>query len=572
MVFFTIFPPSKMKRLVWLVALSISGDQLVHAAPMTVNGVPFTLVATGPGTAQLFGLTSDTQGSVYIGNNSNTTTGIPVQLFKPSLFSGSPISLQNFGPAVGDADGLAFGGGYIYAPDQNEGLRRTLIPGGTSSVFLAGKSINGTGSPVVYRPSDGHVFIGFGSTVPGVPGAKRIDEYNSSGIFVHTFTTVAETETMTFDSASGLIYYAAFGSEVRAFNPLTSTDSHIGNTSGFIDGGLALDPITGLLFVGTANGSNSGLVETINPGNANRTLFASGFNGCLGILREPVSGDLYFLETNQLYRLSSAAIQVRPLFNISTRLNVGTGSNVLIGGVIVQGTGSKTILFRALGPTLGQFSIPNAMANPTLELHATDNLGNDVVLAFNDNWKDSQQAEISATGKAPPNDLEAAILRTLSPGQYTVILRGKNNTTGVGLVEAYDASPSNGAELANISSRGLVGTGANVMIGGFIVEATARFLTRGLGPTLAAPPFNVPGTLADPTLELHNGNGDLLASDDDWQTDGQANQIPANWKPPKAKESALLRTLTPGNYTAILSGKNNTTGVALIEVYNLDAP
>jgi hypothetical protein len=232
-----------MKKLVWLVALSISGDQLVHAAPMTVNGVPFTLVATGPGTAQLFGLTSDAQGNVYIGNNSNNTTGIPVQLFKPSLFSGSPISLQDFGPAVGDADGLAFGGGYIYAPDQNEGLRRTLVPGGASSVFLAGKSINGTGSPVVYRPSDGHVFIGFGSTVPGVPGAKRIDEYNSSGTFVHTFTTAAETETMTFDSASGLIYYAAFGSEVRAFNPLTSTDSHVGNTSGFIDGGLALDPI-----------------------------------------------------------------------------------------------------------------------------------------------------------------------------------------------------------------------------------------------------------------------------------------------------------------------------------------
>ena len=389
-----------MKKIVLLVALALAGLHLVRAAPMTVNGVPFTLVATGPGTAQLFGLTSDAQGRVYIGNNSNTITGIPVQLFDPALFSGAAISLQNFGPAVGDADGITFGGGYIYTPDQNEGLRRTAVAGGASSVFLAGKSNNGTGSPVVYRPGDGHLFIGFGSTVPGAPGAKRIDEYDSAGTFVHTFTTTAETETMAFSAASGVIYYAAFGSEVRSFNPLTGLDSHIGNASGFIDGGLALDPITGLLFVGTANGSNSGLVETINPGNGNRTLFASGFNGCLGILREPVSGDLYFLETNQLYRLGSASIHVRPLFNISTRLNVGTGANVLIGGVIVQGTGSKTILFRALGPTLSQFSVPNAMADPVMELHTTDGTGNDVLLASNDNWKDdSEQVEISATGK-----------------------------------------------------------------------------------------------------------------------------------------------------------------------------
>jgi uncharacterized repeat protein (TIGR01451 family) len=270
------------------------------------SGNPFTLVANGPGTAQLFGLTSDAQGKVYIGNNSNNTTGIPLQVFDPALFTGTPISLASFGPAVGDADGLAFGNGFVYSGDRDEGLRRTAIPAGTSSIFVAGTAINGTGSPVVVRPSDGHVFVGFGATIPGAPGDNRIDEYDSTGTFVQTFDTVGETETMTFDPISGLIYYADFDSEVRSFNPITKVDSHVGNSSGTIDGGLAFDPITGLIFVGTANGTNSGRVETIDPATGMTKPFASGLDGSLGILREPVTGDLYFLDANHLYRLASA--------------------------------------------------------------------------------------------------------------------------------------------------------------------------------------------------------------------------------------------------------------------------
>jgi hypothetical protein len=278
------------------------------ADPVTVNGDPFTLVATGPGTAQLFGLTADSTGRIYIGNNSNDPTGIPLQLFDPASFFGSPIALQNFGPAVGDADGLAYGGGFVYVADRDEGVRRVAVPSGTSSVFASGTGINPTGSPIVYRPSDGHVFVGFGSSVPGAPGAARIDEYGANGVFVQTFNTVAETETMTFDPGTGLIYYAAFGGEVRSLNPLTGGDLHVGDSSGVVDGGLALDTRTGLLFVGTANGANSGLVETIDPATGQRKLFASGFNGSLGILRDPASGDLYFLESNQLYRLDSTKV------------------------------------------------------------------------------------------------------------------------------------------------------------------------------------------------------------------------------------------------------------------------
>lgn len=292
-------------------ALLLIGTPL-YAAPVTVNGDPFQLVASGSTGIQLFGLAADPAGHIYIGNNSNDPGGIPIQLFDPALFSGSAVLLQSFGPSVGDADGIAYGNGFIYSPDRDEGVRRTAVADGTSSLFIAGTGINGTGSPVVYRPSDGHVFVGFGSTVPGAPGQARIDEYTSGGAFVHTFATVAETETMTIDPLTGTIYYATYDSEVRSFNPVTGVDTHIGNATGFVDGGLAFDSKTGLLFVGTANGPNPGLVETINPVTGERKSFASGFNGSLGILRDQASGDLYFLESNNLYRLQNQFVVPEP--------------------------------------------------------------------------------------------------------------------------------------------------------------------------------------------------------------------------------------------------------------------
>jgi hypothetical protein len=306
-----------------LVGLAVVGPTSIsHAVPMTVNGDPFELVATGPGTSQLFELASDPQGRVYAGNNSNTPSGIPVQMFDPTLYSGTPIALQNFGPPVGDADGLDYGGGFLFVADRDEGVRRIAVPGASHTLFIPGAAINPTGSPIVYRPSDGHAFVGFGSTSGSALGDNRIDEYNSAGVFVQTHTTVAETETMTFDPVTELIYYSPFSTEVRSYNPLTMMDLHVGNSSGFIDGGLALDPISQKLFVGTANGPNSGLVEIMDPVTGMTQLFASGFNGSLGILREPVSGDLYFLETNQLYRLESEFIV--PEASTLTLLIIGT--------------------------------------------------------------------------------------------------------------------------------------------------------------------------------------------------------------------------------------------------------
>ena len=202
-----------------------------------------------------------------------------------------------------------------------------------------------------------------------------------------------------------------------------------------------------------------------------------------------------------------------------------------------------------------------------------------MTLATNDNWKindqtgQSQEADIRATTIPPTNDLESAILTTLSPGAYTAILAGKNGGTGVGLVEVYDLAQGANSKLANISTRGFVDTGDNVMIGGLIVgggDGTAKVIVRALGPSVP-----VPGPLGDPTLELHDVNGATIATNDNWKIDDQTGQsqeaaIRATTIPPTNDlESALIATLAPGNYTAIVRGKNNTTGIGLVEVYDL---
>ena len=286
--------------LAFAMSLAVTG---ALAAPVAVNGASFVLVATKSSGPSLFELTSDAAGRIYAGNNSNDSIGIPVQLFDPALFTGTPLALQDFGSSLGDADGIAFGNGVIYAA-SSAGVERITVPGGVGTLFMPGVASNGTGSPIVVRPADGHIFVGLG----GLTGINRIDEYDAAGAFVASHATGTDVETMAFDPGSGLIYYAPFASQIRALNPVTNVDIAVGTSSGTIDGALTFDPRSGLLFVGTANGVNSGLVETIDPATGARKLFASGFNGSLGILREPVSGDLYFLEANQLYRLPSAAV------------------------------------------------------------------------------------------------------------------------------------------------------------------------------------------------------------------------------------------------------------------------
>lgn len=262
------------------------------------------------------------------------------------------------------------------------------------------------------------------------------------------------------------------------------------------------------------------------------------------------------------------------LGNISTRLSVGTGDNVLIGGFIINGTQPKKVIVRAIGPSLSQYGVPGVLADPTLELHD----GSGALIATNDNWQTTQiggiitsdqSTEIQNSGLAPSQAAESAIIATLQPGNYTAIVRGKNNTTGVALVEGYDLDRTVDSKLANISTRGFVQTGDNVMIGGLIIQGIdpARVIIRAIGPTLSQ--YSVPNVLADPTLELHDGNGALMSFNDNWKDTQQAEIQATGLPPPNDAESAILATLSPGNYTAIVRGKNNTTGNALVEAYQL---
>jgi hypothetical protein len=257
--------------------------------------------------------------------------------------------------------------------------------------------------------------------------------------------------------------------------------------------------------------------------------------------------------------------------NISTRLRVLSGDNVLIGGMIATGTSGKRVIIRAIGPSLTALGVPGALADPTLDLFQGSTL-----LMSNDDWQNSsQQAEIQSSGFAPGNNAESAIIWTLLPGQgYTAIVRGKNGTTGVGLVEAYDLDASAPSKLGNISTRGFVDTGDNVMIAGLIVGpgngASIRVLARALGPTLAD--LGVPGVLANPTLDLVNSSGTVIRSNNNWKDDPQQRALieAAGLAPGHDEEAALVETAPPGAYTVVVRGTgSNPTGVGLVEVYHI---
>jgi uncharacterized delta-60 repeat protein len=258
------------------------------------------------------------------------------------------------------------------------------------------------------------------------------------------------------------------------------------------------------------------------------------------------------------------------LLNISTRLRVLSGDNVLIGGMINTGIFQQRVIIRAIGPSLNGLGVPGVLEDPTLDLFRGSSF-----LGSNDDWQNSeQQAEIAASGFAPSNPSESAIVIYLIPGEgYTAIVRGKNGTTGVGVVEAYDLDQPLGTRLANISTRGFVDVDNDVMIAGVIVgppiAANAKILARALGPSLSD--LGVPGALADPTLDLVNSSGTVIRSNNNWQDDPSQRALieAAGLGPGHLEEAALMETVAPGAYTAIVRGNNRTNGVGLVEVYHL---
>jgi hypothetical protein len=273
--------------------------------------------------------------------------------------------------------------------------------------------------------------------------------------------------------------------------------------------------------------------------------------------------------------------------NVSCRAKTETGDNIVINGFILRA--ETTVVIRGIGPSLAAFGVSGSLADPLLELFNSTGAS----LKQNDNWKDSQQAEIQATGLAPTNDLESAIIMTLPAGAYTAQLRGVNDGQGVALTEVYELSPIADPAAApdqaqdlkrtqNLSSRVIVRGGDQLAILGMIVSGrqpgtstpapARRLIFRARGPSTG-----VPGALADPQLELYDVNGNLLAQNNDWQySDANAtvlypqiyrNKIAGSGFQPGTKESVIIATLPPGAYTLQCRGRDSGQGIAIVEAF-----
>ena len=358
-------------------------------------------------------------------------------------------------------------------------------------------------------------------------------------------------------------------------NTRSNTPKKMGNIEGADSG--SYDPLTGLIKISISNqklrdidgGASKYVAGTDLPATNVRTYFnrldyptqRSQNNA------SDITGDgTYTLVGNASCAVTQPVAGPGKLLNISTREQVGTGDNVLIGGFIITGSVPKRVIMRGIGPSLQKDGQPFAgrLEDPTLELHDSSS-----VIATNNDWKENQ-AEVEATGIPPTHDKESAIVKTLDPGAYTVILRGFQNSTGIALVEAYDLNATAASEMANISTRGLVGTGDNILIGGFFTgpntTAHTNVVVRAIGPSIRN---QVPNALNDPTLELRDQFGVLIGMNDNWKEGQQAEIQSVGLAPTEDAESALIKRLTPGPYTALVRGVNDTTGVGLVEVYHV---
>lgn len=332
------------------------------------------------------------------------------------------------------------------------------------------------------------------------------------------------------------------------------------NGNGFYDPGEGIGwirvDVTGTSFFAVTSPSGGYSVPVAGNGSYNVTFSGGSFPATQ---RNATVANLLNAKIDYAAPVSTA---ITALANISTRLRVETGDNALIGGFIVTGTQPKRVIVRAIGPSL---SLAGKLANPTLELR--DGAG--TLIRSNDDWRvGGQEADIIATTIPPSSDLESAIVATLpaNGAGYTAIVRGANDGTGIGVVEAYDLDRSVDSKLANISTRGLVSTGDNVLIAGTIVlgQTSQKVIVRAIGPSLS-----IAGKLADPTLELRDANGALVRSNDNWRSDQEVELIASTIPPASDLEPAIATTLSANgaSYTAIVRGAGGSTGIAVVEVY-----
>lgn len=481
------------------------------------NASPFTSAfVNGP-----LGVALDSAGNLFVSTNDN----------KIEKFSPAGVDLGTFASTgLNFPMALAFDrAGNLYAANFAGSTVEKFTPAGVGTVFA-----NVTRPTGLAFDANGNLYVSnFGNTIA---------RFSASGAPLGAFASsgLNNPEGLAFDSL-GNLYAANNGSDT--IEKFSSTGADLGIFAQNLEGpiGIAFDSGGNLTVVNSRNATIQKIME-----DGSVTFFANtGFTPGFIAVQTPAK-----------------------LVNISTRLNVLTGENVLDSGFILRGPGTKSILIRGLGPSLGGAGVSNPLADPILELH--DSTG--AVLVINDNWRQSQEAEVEATGIPPTADAEAAILVSLNDGSYTVVERGKDDSRGLGLMEIYDLTDNLGPELANISSRGFVDTGSSVMIAGFIVATrsggNSSVLVRALGPSLGNGGVTAP--LADPVLELHNSDGTVVATNNDWRETQEAAIQATGIPPPDDAEAAIVATLAPGAYTAIESGKDEGKGVGLLEVFNLE--
>ena len=466
------------------------------------------------------------------------------------------------------------GAGNLYVSTNNNTIEKFSPTGVDLGVFAS----TGLNLPM------GLAFDRSGNLYVANFAGNTVQKFTPAGVG-SVFANVIRPTGLAFD-ASGNLYVSNFGNTIEKFSPNGTARGTFADTGLNNPEGLAFDSSGNLYAANNA----SDTIEKFSAGGRDLGVFAStGLSGPIGLAFDS-AGNLYAVNSRiatiekftpdgsaSLFASTGfspafIAVQAAPvtptLVNISTRVRVLTGDDVLDGGFIIPGPGSTNVLIRGLGPSLAGADLSGTLADPTLELHSG---ATNEIIATNDNWKETQQGAIEATGIPPTVDSEAAIVANLPQGAYTVIERGANDTTGIGLVEIYDLAAGVGPELANISTRGFVETGINVMIAGFIMGGEAgessSVIVRALGPSLSD--AGLANTLQDPTLELRDSDGNLIAANDDWKADQQS-EIEATGIPPaEDAEAALVATLGPGAYTAIEAGRDNGAGVGLLEVYNL---
>jgi uncharacterized repeat protein (TIGR03803 family) len=456
---------------------------------------------------------------------------------------------------------------YSFSGGADGSLPNALTQGGDGNFY--GSTLCGPESPPYTFSGLGTVFkiipAGALTTLYGFTGANdggnpgKVIQGNDGNLYgITTYPTVGAVFKITPAGLQSTVYRFEGNNGIGPSRLIPSTDGNVYGTTQ--DGGI---PQAGSIFgINPAGQLTTYIFDGAATGGHPSQLFEGEEHNLYG-----ATGEGGAFNKGTIFRLNMTL--PRNLLNISTRTQVLTNNKVLIGGFIITGSDPKKVIIRGIGPSLG--GVGAALQDPILELHQGS-----VTIATNDDWK-ANQAEVEATTIPPTNDLESAIVTTLAPGPYTAILSGKNNGTGVGVVEVYDLNQAANSKLANISTRGFVDIGNNVMIGGLIVSGgagggSARVIVRAIGPSLSA--SGLQGALQDPNLEVHDASGATIASNDNWKTrpDGSSQQgeIEATAIAPTSDlESALVQTFAPGNYTVIVRGTSNTTGIAVVEAYTL---